>query len=268
MGSSVTQVKILKHDTKAKRKREDTDSGYSDIDDTVEANVITPLADIFRTNNYEIKPVMSALLKSEHFFDTLSMGCGIKSPFDYTIGFCRQFEIAFPKKETDYQNSFNHTDILASFSGTMMQDIGEPPNVAGWPAYYQEPQFYEIWINSDTLPKRLLLANALLYVGVAKGGFTLKLDPLAFAAKIPNASDPNKLLDNMLTLLLARPAESSVKPILKAALLKNQSQDYYWTDAWNAYVANNNDAANKKYCAEQLTAVIAYIFNLAEFQLN
>ena len=31
----------------------------------------------------------------------------------------------------------------------MQQDIGDPPNVAGWPAYYQVPMFYEIWINSS-----------------------------------------------------------------------------------------------------------------------
>jgi uncharacterized protein (DUF1800 family) len=240
---------------------------YYDIDATVETNVIEPLATIFRDNNYEIKPVLAALFKSEHFYDTLNMGCDIKSPIDFTVGFCRQFEIDFPKLP-DYQNVFNHTELVAAYAATMQQDISEPPNVAGWPAYYQEPQYYEIWINSDTLPKRLLLANALLYVGISKGGFTLKLDPLAFVAKIPNASDPNKLIDNLLNLLLARPAESSVKPILKAALLNNQAQDYYWTDAWNAYVANNNDAINKKYCTDQLKLVIAYIFNLSEFQLN
>lgn len=35
MGCVVTQVNILKQDTKTKRKGEDTDSGYSDVDDTM-----------------------------------------------------------------------------------------------------------------------------------------------------------------------------------------------------------------------------------------
>jgi uncharacterized protein (DUF1800 family) len=53
---------------------------YYDIDDTVEATIITPLANLFRTGNYEIKPVLDVLLKSEHFFDALAKGCLIKSP--------------------------------------------------------------------------------------------------------------------------------------------------------------------------------------------
>ncbi|MFM9481361.1 DUF1800 family protein, partial [Streptomyces scabiei] len=51
---------------------------YYDIDDTIENNIITPLANILRTNNYEIKPVLSTLLQSQHFFDTLNRGCIIK----------------------------------------------------------------------------------------------------------------------------------------------------------------------------------------------
>ena len=72
----------------------------------------------------------------------------------------------------------------------------------------------------------------------------------------------------MLELLVPRTVDSAVKPILKAALLNNQTQDYYWTDAWNAYLANNNDTVNKNYCTNQLKLAISYILNLAEFQLN
>ena len=80
---------------------------YYDIDATVEKNVIEPLATIFRNNNYDIKPVMEALLKSEHFYDSLSMGCSIKSPIDFNVGYCRQFELAFPNP-TDYVATYNH----------------------------------------------------------------------------------------------------------------------------------------------------------------
>ena len=45
------------------------------------------------------------------------------------------------------------------------QDVLDHPNVAGWPAYYQEPLFHEYWITSVTLPNRTshiryLLSNA------------------------------------------------------------------------------------------------------------
>ena len=240
---------------------------YYDIDATVETNVIEPLAAIFRNNNYEIKPVLAALLKSEHFFDTLNMGCFIKSPIDFTVGFCRQFELDFPLA-SNYMDTYTTWSYIQGVSAAMQQDCGDPPNVAGWPAYYQQPQYYEIWINSDTLPRRMGLATILIYTGFARPGLKLIADVLAFTAKIPNASDPNKLIDNMLQLLLPVPVSSGVKPILKAALLNGQSTDSYWTDAWNAYQANNNDTANKTYCTNQLKLAISYILNLAEFQLN
>ena len=59
---------------------------YYDIDDATEADVIIPMAAILQSNNYDIKPALSALFKSEHFFDTLNQACYIKSPFDMIVG--------------------------------------------------------------------------------------------------------------------------------------------------------------------------------------
>ncbi|NUM32846.1 MAG: DUF1800 domain-containing protein [Bacteroidetes bacterium] len=240
---------------------------YYDIDSTVETNVIEPLATIFRNNNYDIKPVIETLLKSEHFFDTLSMGCQIKSPIDFVLAYCRQTEITMPAS-SEYVQNYNIWGNIQYYAALGQQDINDPPNVSGWPAYYQEPQFYEFWINSDTLPKRLTFAYALLYVGTTISGFKVIIDVLAFADKIPNASDPNKLVDGLAELLLAVNISSSVKAIIKSALLSGQSSDYYWTDAWNAYKANPNDTTNKTYCTNVLRAALKYIFELPEYQLN
>ena len=56
---------------------------YYDIDDATEVNVIAPLATILQDNNYDIAPMLTALFKSEHFFDTLNQACYIKKPFGY-----------------------------------------------------------------------------------------------------------------------------------------------------------------------------------------
>ena len=69
---------------------------YYTIDATTETNVITPLADIFRSNNYDIRPVLAALFKSEHFFDVLNQNCYIKSPADHIIGSLREMNAVFP----------------------------------------------------------------------------------------------------------------------------------------------------------------------------
>ncbi|MGH2563852.1 MAG: DUF1800 domain-containing protein, partial [Ginsengibacter sp.] len=78
---------------------------YYDIDDSVETDVIAPLATILRSNNFEIKPVLSALFKSEHFFDAINQSCYIKGPFDLLVGAIREFDIPFPVY-TDYVNGY------------------------------------------------------------------------------------------------------------------------------------------------------------------
>ena len=59
---------------------------YYEIDDTTETDVIIPMAAVLKSNNYDIKPALSVLLKSEHFFDTINQACYIKSPFDIIVG--------------------------------------------------------------------------------------------------------------------------------------------------------------------------------------
>ncbi|MCC6722560.1 MAG: DUF1800 domain-containing protein [Bacteroidia bacterium] len=240
---------------------------YYDIDATVETNVIEPLATIFRNNNYDIKPVIETLLKSEHFYDSLSMGCQIKSPIDYVLDFCNQTEIVMPSS-SEYVKNYNIWGSMQSYAAVMQQDINDPPNVSGWPSYYQEPQFYEIWINSDTFPKRLTFAYLLLYTGTTISGHKVMIDVLALADKIPDVSDPVKLVDNLTELFLAVSVSSGVKAIIKSALLSGQSSDYYWTNAWNAYKADPNDLTNKNYCTNVLKAALKYIFELPEYQLN
>jgi len=66
---------------------------YYEITSDVEQNIIRPLADIFRQNNFQFKPVLEKLFKSQHFYDSLNLNCVIKSPLDYSIGMIREFDI-------------------------------------------------------------------------------------------------------------------------------------------------------------------------------
>ncbi len=106
---------------------------YSDTDtsDPTEQTVISELASIFM-QNWEIKPVMSALLKSAHFFDNANIGCQIKTPAEYVIGLARQISTS------------------VSIDGDMTNDneqFFQPPNVSGWPGYHD-------WLTTSTYPAR------------------------------------------------------------------------------------------------------------------
>ena len=240
---------------------------YYDIDATTEANVITPLAQVFRSNNYEIKPVLDALLKSEHFFDTLNQGCQIKSPVDANVSLCREFGVVFPLT-SDYVNAYYMWDYIRSQSSNMQQNIGDPPDVAGWKPYYQAPQFYEIWINSDTLPKRNQFTDTLANNGFTRNGKNIKIDFIAFAKTMPNPGDPNELINDSITYLFRLPLTQTSKNQLKTdILLSGQTQDHYWTDAWVAYIANPNDTVNATIVKNRLHDLYQYLMRLAEYQL-
>lgn len=241
---------------------------YYEIDAATESNVIVPLANIFRQNNYEIKPVLAALFASEHFFDPLNRGCVIKSPIELTVGLCREFEVNFPNKTTNTLNAYYMWGYIRSIASNLQQNIGDPPNVAGWPAYYQEPQFYEIWINADTLPKRNQFTDRLIGNGYTRNGSTLLIDPIAFADSLPNPADPNALINDSLALMYSIPVSQALKDFLKSILLSGQITDVYWTSAWMDYKNNPSNASFYKIVLTRLQSFYKYLMNLAEYQLT
>lgn len=240
---------------------------YYVIDASVETNVITPLAQAFRDSGYDIKVIVSKLLKSEHFFDPLNMGCMIKQPIDQIVGSSRLMGLTFPDA-SNIQTQYSHWLYLQQFSILCGQDIGDPPNVAGWQAFYEDPQFYELWINSDTLPKRNLYNDVMVYVGYSRTSFKLIYDTIAFANQFPNPQDPNALVSAISTLCHPIPLSQTTKDTIKTAyLLTGQATDSYWTDAWNFYKNNPTDANAKKAVTDRLQAMMKYMFGLAEYQL-
>ena len=240
---------------------------YYDIDDTVEQNIITPLANLFRTSNYEILPVLDMLLKSEHFFDVLSRGCVIKSPAELVIGFCRESEIVF-QPDTDYVTNYGFYNYMVSWLSNMQQNIGDPPDVSGWKAYYQEPQFNEIWINSDTLPKRNQFTDTMVLSGYTFNSKKIQLDPLAYARTFSNPGDPNAFIAELTERLLGLDISAASKAQLKKDILLNgQSLDIYWTQAWDLYISTPTNAANTTSVRTKIRDLVKYLMNLAEYQL-
>lgn len=240
---------------------------YYTIDAATETNVIKPLAQQFRDGNWEIKPVLSTLLKSEHFFDPLNQGCLIKSPLENMIGLCREFNVVFPSA-AEYTDQYNMWDRLREISSDMLQNVFDPPSVSGWAPYYQAPMFYEIWINTDTLPKRNQFTDAMIGTGFTENGKKIVIDAVAFTKTLPNPSDPNQLINDVLDIMYRVPLSDQSKQIIKQQiLLSNQTQDYYWTNAWNLYLGSPGDATAYNVVNTRLRDLYKYFMNLAEYQL-
>lgn len=132
--------------------------------------VVDELARIFIANDFEIAPVVRALLKSEHFFDANGYGAQFKSPVQFMIGFLHETQVEQPEK------LFEKLPGLSYFMG---QAVLNPPNVAGWPGH-------RTWLNTATMPARWDVSGYVLF-----GADVLPaLDLTPLAAQIHDPEDP------------------------------------------------------------------------------
>lgn len=244
---------------------------YHAIDAETEANVITPLAAVFRAGHYEIKPVLRQLLGSQHFFDPNNRGALIKSPVDFSIGLCREYGISFPDA-SNYVDQYGFWQAIQNQTANMQQNIGDPPNVAGWPAYYQEPMFDKLWVNSDTLPKRNVFTDGMINGNINRNGKKLMVDVLAYTQLLPNPADPVALIEDAVWRLYAVELPPKDKEYIKTSILLSGLQDgksdTYWTQAWQNLTANPTDDANKNNVTRKLKSLYKYLMNLPQYQLT
>ncbi len=238
---------------------------YYAIDDNVENTIIIPLAQTLVSNNFEIKPVVSQLLKSAHFFDVLNQGCYIKTPLDFLVGTFKTFGVSI-QTTLSVENRYKVFNYLRGYGQTLALDLGDPPNVAGWPAFHQTPEFYQAWINSNTLPKRLIFTDTMFGNGINAGGTTFKIDAIVFAKQCSKPEDPNILIDFFVELLLALPLSTEKKTSLKSILLSNQATDSYWTIAWFDYIGSPS-VSNENILRSRLNPLLIELTRLAEHQL-
>ncbi|MBK7762598.1 MAG: DUF1800 domain-containing protein [Bacteroidetes bacterium] len=241
---------------------------YYNIDATTESVIITGLANTFIANNWDIKPVLSQLFKSDHFFDSLSMDCFIRTPMDYFMGMMRSLDIQFPTS-ANLEDQYKAYYQVASLSSICGMDPGDPPNVAGWTAYYQSPHYHQMWINSDTLPKRMKNTDALfttngIYVSATA---KIKCDVLAFAQTLSDPSDPVAIIDDCVKYLLAIGLSTSLKDSFKTLLLDGSGLNSSWTTAWNNYMANPGNTTLSGIVSNRLRDMLTKLLRMAEHHL-
>jgi hypothetical protein len=153
----------------------------------------------------------------------------------------------------------------------MQQNIGDPPNVAGWQAYYQEPQYDKLWISSDTLPKRNQFAVRMLNNGFARNNKKIAIDTVAFTKALPNPASPDALIADAIKLLFAVSVSEKDRLFIKSEILlsglTNMQSDHYWTDIWNAFIEKPEDKKNANIVINKLKSMYKYLLTRPEYQL-
>ncbi|MGB0870946.1 MAG: DUF1800 family protein [Flavobacteriales bacterium] len=154
------------------------------ISDTTQDNIILPLAQTLKDNNYNIMLAVKMLLKSKHFYDEDDLdatdhiiGGMIKSPYDLALQTMNYFDYTI----IDYSNYLNAKQAVLDAGGIVDDDllppkkhsnrfyslifkrsflypsgmpIFSPHSVAGYDGYFLAPEYDYNWISVSTIRAR------------------------------------------------------------------------------------------------------------------
>ena len=245
-------------------------------DDEVETDIITPLADILIANDFEMIPVVKTLLSSQHFYDADDtdatdeiIGSIIKSPLQLLSEICSVFNVTIPDPTTDplnYYNNFFTKFIHNDYFVTSGMDFFNPFDVAGYHAYFQEPDFDRYWFSSNTIIGRYRIIESLIQGmnTIGSGQIYATIDTVSFVKdNIINADDPNTLITEMADLLYPEAIDTDRINYFKNFLVDAGFEDYYWTGIWYQYLSDNDDFTVRT----RIDALVTAMINAAEFQL-
>jgi hypothetical protein len=154
-------------------------------------------------------------------------------------------------------------------------NMGDPPNVAGWPAYYQTPAFDLFWINSETIVKRAQYTDslfnwgkALFYNNVTKTvTMQVRVDLAEYVRKFNTPENLDALVDQLIDRLINIPINSATRARIIDRVLQGNTNPNYWTGAWYAFVGNPT-ADNRQVIQNRLAQAMGLIFQYGETHLH
>ena len=93
------------------------------------------------------------------------------------------------------------------------------------------------------------------------------IDPIKFRRSITQPGDPNGLITQSLRYCLHPLSGKALEFIKRSILLSGQLQDYYWTNAWDAFKDNPADMGARQIVLTPAKRFYKYIMNLPEYHL-
>ncbi len=224
----------------------------------IEEDIIQPMAETLLSNDYHIESALRQLLQSRHFYDEDDgnkgdeiIGGSVKSPFEIAMHTLSFFNIESPDRLTDTDNHYKRWYRL-TFSDIILTQgalpIFYPNNVAGYPAYYQEPNFKRNWFTTTTLISRYKLADILLtgkrvLAGGNNGGVQLDIvDFIDNSGVVSNPYSASALVSDLTNYLLAtEPMPDRASYFLDVFL--DDLSPINWDFEWGNYKTTGNSDA-------------------------
>ena len=237
---------------------------HSKIDSDIEQNIIKPMAQMIRDSGYEIGPAVKALLSSEHFYDECIIGTIIKNPIEFLVQPMNGFEMKSSEDAVVNRTVFNGQ---WNTSNVMQMGMFQAPSVAGWQAFYQEPNYYKLWLNATSLPARMLFTNAIAGTGLRYGTFRFKIDYPDLFMHIDDPSDENILLEALSLLMFSKPLAANQLEALKSGL-NGANVATSWSVLYTAYKDQPDNEAAFNAMNLRIRNVVTYMMRMPEYHLN
>lgn len=215
------------------------------ISDTLvpSADLLEPLARQLRDGDYQVRPVVERMLRSNLFFSDQVYRGKVKSPVEYGLGLIRGLEGHVAEGGSGRRVS---TTNLASALEDMGQRLFHPPSVAGW-------EGGPAWLNGTTFLLRQNLALAL--TATTDDRFGRRTDPAALLRR-RDVRTPEQRVDFFLRVFL----QGDVPAATRTRLL-----EYVEATARNPYPVfwTAEDAADQR-----TRSLCHLVLCLPEFQLG
>ena len=244
------------------------------ISTEAESEVIETLAQTLTTNNFDLLPVLRQLFGSEHFFDADDstaddefIGALIKSPLDLSLQAFSFFGLPIPDPvaaNQDHYMAFWNGAVIERLLGRAGMELFFPPDVAGYPGYFQDPGLNRQFFNSATIISRYKLPEVLLTGTNAWGpgggdSIGTQLDLAAWvrdSGVISDPSDSNLLVQELAQYLFPEEPDAERMAYFRDTIFLDMLPPADWNYEWQNYLSSGDDSEVKIPLGRLLNAVL------------
>lgn len=213
------------------------------VNPVLHEDFIAELANYIIDVDFEISDIIKKLFSSEHFFDEYNIGVVIKSPYDLFVG--------THKKWLPVSASGFLTLIVRIFLPRAGQVLFSPPNVAGWEGNQK-------WLNSQSISYRF---TTLQFIGISMSEMANRDIILQRLKRLVSSNNDVKVIcREVVDFMMINGLQIQQDYDLALIAFKADVPDVYFEDGtWSLdYPGVEN----------QLKALLDYLFNLPEYQLQ
>ncbi len=220
----------------------------------IENDIIANIASILIAENYNMELALRTLLSSQHFFDEddaivgdENIGSLLKSPVDFMLSAISMLEMPIPDPVTqaeDHYYNFFLRWVSYTFNNYHNFTLFSPEVVAGYPAFYQEPNYNRNWFNSTSIvvrykfPQMVLQGNRVLLSST----FPSIFDPVSWVENnVAIAYDPYHVVDTVIENFICLTPDNDRRNYFVHTALLDNLPEMDWVYEWQTYQSTGED---------------------------